>query len=178
MKIELEILNESEFPEIVEWVNRHDADFVIQWAGLTYTFPLTVDQMKHHYKNGINSASSGVYIYKIIEKEADEVVGTFQLARFDHTKKEAVIGRFLIKDQRYRGLGIGELALRQLVRMGFEQFGLSRIRLNVFNINKSAIRCYEKVGFVRGNVTERVYKSTKGEPWDNIEMIIDKECAV
>jgi RimJ/RimL family protein N-acetyltransferase len=95
------------------------------------------------------------------------------LARFDRIKNDAVVGRFMIKDQ-YRGQGIGELALRELVRIGFEEFQLSRIRLNVFNINKSAIRCYEKVGFVKRETTERVYKSTKGEYWDNYEMILNR----
>ncbi|MFD0711403.1 GNAT family N-acetyltransferase [Paenibacillus sp. GCM10027626] len=172
MNIKLELLNESDFETIVSWINNHDEDFMVQWAGLTYTFPLSIEQMLSHYHRGINSIESDVFIYKIVETASDEMIGSLQLCRFDSTKKEAVIGRFLIGDPKYRGAGIGSIALKQAVETGFGQFKLRKIRLNVFDFNRAAIRCYEKVGFSKGKITCDVYTSSQGMVWNNLEMIL------
>lgn len=39
--------------------------------------------------------------------------------------------------------------VRKIVEIGFEQLGLHRIELVVFDFNEAAIRCYEKCGFVK-----------------------------
>jgi len=174
MKIVLKTLKKSEFPQIVEWINAHDEDFIVQWAGNTYQFPLTVEQMEKHYSRGINSLDSDVFIYKIILEDTEEVIGTVQLCKFDSNNKEAVMGRFLLKDERYRGQGIGKAVVHKLVSLGFEEFQLDRIRLNVYDINERAIRCYESVGFRRMGLSEKVYKSAKGDYWGNIEMVLNK----
>ncbi|BCG60794.1 GNAT family N-acetyltransferase [Paenibacillus sp. URB8-2] len=144
MKIELKPLNTSDFSVVVEWVNQHDQDFLMQWAGPTYQFPLTVEQVEEHYSKGINSLESDVYLYMIKDLTNNEPIGSIQIGRFDINNKEAIIGRFLMKDDEgYRGQGIGRRALYQLVQMGFEIFQLNRIKLNVYDINKRAIECYE-----------------------------------
>ena len=40
MEIKLELLKESDFHTIVRWINSHDKDFLVQWAGLTYIHTL------------------------------------------------------------------------------------------------------------------------------------------
>lgn len=70
MATRLEVLEEQDFLQIVEWVNQYGEDFLIQWAGLTYRYPLTLDQMKSHYITGINSFDSDVFIYRIVDIEA------------------------------------------------------------------------------------------------------------
>lgn len=175
MEIQLELLKDSDLHTIVRWINRHDKDFMVQWAGLTYKFPLTVEQMQAHYCKGINSLESDVFIYKITEAASNELLGSLQICRFDTIKNEAVIGRFIIGDPNHRGSGIGTMALRKSVQIGFEQFGLKRIKLNVFDTNKYAIRCYESVGFTKEKLTENVYTTSHGVQWNNWEMILEKE---
>ena len=48
-----------------------------------------------------------------------------------------------------RDRGAGTWAVRELVRVGFEELGLRRIWLQVFAVNARAIRVYEKAGFTR-----------------------------
>lgn len=175
MDINLDISNESDFDTIVSWINNHDKDFMVQWAGLTYTFPLSVEQMKSHYHRGINSLDSDVFIYKITETTSNKMIGSLQFCRFDSIKKEVVIGRFIIGDSNHRGSGIGTIALKKAIQIGFMQFDLQKIRLNVYDINNAAIRCYERAGFKKGKITENVYTSSQGVQWSNWEMILDKE---
>lgn len=173
MKIDLELLNESDFEQIIHWVNRYSEDFIIQWAGLTYKYPLTLTQMKDHYRNGINSFESDVFIYKIINDK--RFIGTVQICRFNIQRKEAAIGRFLIGEEHDRGKGIGKIALNELVRVGFNDFGLNIIKLNVFDFNVQAINCYRAIGFRQSNYWERTYQDQDGQWWNNKEMSLKKE---
>lgn len=172
MEINIELLRESDFETIVKWINKHNEDFMVQWAGPTFTFPLTVEQMQNHYQKGINSVNADVFIYKITETSNREMIGTLQLCRFDSINNEAVIGRFLIGDSKYRGIGT---SLKKVVQIGFKRFNLKRIRLNIYDINDSAIRCYKRVGFMKGKITENVYTSSRGIQWNNYEIFLDKE---
>ena len=54
-----------------------------------------------------------------------------------------------IGEPAYRGRGYGTDAMRLLVGYGFRELDLHRIQLGVLVNNPRAIRCYEKVGFVR-----------------------------
>lgn len=175
MNIELQPLSQSEFFIIADWVNENDRDFLNLWAGNTYTYPVTVEKMEQHYSKGIHSVAAGVFLYKIIDTHSNEMIGSVQLGRIDPVNKEAVVGRFIIKNEAYRGQGIGTKVLNDLVQIGFEQLDLDRIRLNVFHINSRAMRCYEKVGFRKTYKKKKVYQALNGEYWDNIEMTLEKQ---
>jgi RimJ/RimL family protein N-acetyltransferase len=122
MKIQLIPLEIIDYFLVVEWVNEFDQDFLVQWAGLTYSFPLTIEQVKEHYSKGINSLESNVFIYMIMDLISHKPIGSIQLCRFDMINKEAIVGRFLIKDENHRGRGIGKRALNKLIQIGFETF--------------------------------------------------------
>lgn len=173
MMIKLDLLNESDFSQIVKWVNQYPKDFIVQWAGTTYEYPLTIEQMNAHYSKGINSVESDVFIYKIMAD--DQFIGSFQLCRFNWEAKEAIVGRFLIGDALNRGKGIGKKALNELVKIGFNQFGLEKIKLNVYEFNKQAIKCYESVGFKKSLYREKMYLDSNGVWWNNFEMTLRKE---
>lgn len=64
MEVYLEALSEQDFTTIIEWINQKDEDFIVQWAGLTYSYPLTIEQLKAHYSKGINTIESDVFIYR------------------------------------------------------------------------------------------------------------------
>jgi RimJ/RimL family protein N-acetyltransferase len=57
-----------------------------------------------------------------------------------------VISRVLVAPG-HRGNGIGTKMVEKAVRFGFEELGLHRLELRVFDFNRAAIQCYEKVGF-------------------------------
>src|SRR5690606_37690317 len=100
----LRLADESDLLTIIDWANAHDADFITQWAGRGFHYPLTLEQLKSRYPNGFNSIESGVFIYMIYNDHLEgECVGTVQFLRLNLETKESYIGRFLIKDERLRG---------------------------------------------------------------------------
>jgi RimJ/RimL family protein N-acetyltransferase len=70
-----------------------------------------------------------------------------------------------------RGRGIGEALVRAVQRAAFEDVGVHRLALGVYPHNETAIRLYERLGFVReGLLRETAYVS--GTWWSSIEMSI------
>ena len=53
----------------------------------------------------------------------------------------------LVGPDRLRGQGIGQAITRAVLPIAFEQLGVHRVDLNVFDYNAGAIACYQKVGF-------------------------------
>jgi RimJ/RimL family protein N-acetyltransferase len=76
-------------------------------------------------------------------REDGALVGTCQLI-LEGAQAELRI-RIGVRSAQSRG--IGTWAVRELVRRGFEELGLERIWLQVFDVNTRAIRAYEKAGF-------------------------------
>jgi GNAT superfamily N-acetyltransferase len=69
-----------------------------------------------------------------------------------------VVGRVLIDPAR-RGEGLGTALMHEIVRVGFDELGLHRLQLGVYDFNLEAIACYERVGFV---IEGRMRDSTRG----------------
>lgn len=84
--------------------------------------------------------------FAVILREDDRIIGNISLFDINHVHRNAQCG-LVIGDEQDRGKGYGTEALRLLVKYGFETLNLNNIMLKVFEFNKIAIACYEKVGF-------------------------------
>ncbi|GEM_PF-123141 len=172
--IRLESLQKEDFKKIVEWNESHSAEFLLQWAGPVYEYPLTEEQLERYFDNYVIKEKDTLFVYKIINVETSEIVGTIELNEKDRTNKIGRIGRFLIGEESYRGKGTGKEALKEAIRIGFEKLKLNKITLGVFDFNISAIRCYESVGFVIEEYKEN-YRKIGNDYWNLYEMGITKE---
>ena len=72
------------------------------------------------------------------------------------------------------GKGYGTAALREVLRMGFEEMGLHRIHLEAFGGNARGLRCYEKCGFRREGL-HRQARWKRGRWVDVVSMAILQE---
>ena len=80
----------------------------------------------------------------------------------------------LIGDKTQWNKGYGAAALREVLRIGFEEMGLHRIHLQAFAENARGIRCYEKCGF-RHEGLHRQARWKRGEWRDMVSMAILRE---
>lgn len=74
-------------------------------------------------------------------------IGSAGFHAIDWRVRAAEFG-IMIGDKNYWSKGYGTDAVRTLAGFGFGELNLNRIYLRVFDYNRRAIRCYEKVGFV------------------------------
>jgi len=84
--------------------------------------------------------------YSIIDLETDELIGNCGFLDIDHVNQTAEAGLF-IGNKTYWNKGYGTEALSLLIDYGFKALNLHNVMLRVYEFNKGAIRCYEKIGF-------------------------------
>ncbi len=78
----------------------------------------------------------------------DEPVGVVSLANISHANSSADLS-VIVGDEKNRDQGLGTEAIRILLGYAFEDLGLNRVALSVFEFNGTAIHAYEKLGFKR-----------------------------
>ena len=116
---------------IIRWTNSKGADFLQQWAGDAWLYPLTIEALNalpHCFR--IETEGSFIGMIRQIRVEGSNV----------H------IGRFLINPS-LTGKGLGTSAMQLFIVMLFENKRVHSISLNVFDDNPSAKGLYTKLGF-------------------------------
>lgn len=157
-------LDERDYGQIVEWID--SPKLLTQWGGTPFSYPLTEDQLREHYetdderpqRKGFKAVVDG------------DMVGTIELDRINRRHDSAAISRVFV-DPDHRNRGVGKAMVRRTVDWGFDDLGLHRIHLAVFEFNDPAISCYQTVGFVcEGLRRDSHYHD--GEYWTTVLMSV------
>lgn len=172
--IKLGLLEKEELIKIIEWNENKSSDDLLQWAGPMYSYPLTLEQLDNYFLSEVKKDNSNIFVYKIIEDDTNEIIGTVELRETDKDKRIGRVCRFLIGKEGNRGRGIGTKVLKEVLRIGFEDIKFEKITLGVFDFNDNAIRCYENAGFTKEGFKENARKSSNGY-WSLCEMAISKD---
>jgi RimJ/RimL family protein N-acetyltransferase len=114
---------------------------------------------------------AGALIYKAVDEDNGKVVGHISLGGISRKNSSARISRVLVGDPHYAGKGVCSAMIKAVIAIGFGELLLHRISLGVYDFNVSAIRCYERCGFVREGVQRDVLKHDN-EYWSLLEMSI------
>jgi RimJ/RimL family protein N-acetyltransferase len=167
--IRLEYFTKEDFAQLIRWISTEE--LLTNWSGSLFRFPLTDDSLDWYLEDTNDLRKSDALIYKAIDGETGEVIGHISLGGISRKNRSARISRVLVGDNAQRGKGICTEMIREVVRIGFEELNLHRISLGVYDFNHSAIRCYEKAGFVKEGV-QRDILLHKNEFWSLLEMSI------
>lgn len=144
-KIKIEKLNPDNADIIVNWCKDKDENFLRQWAGMGYSYPLTKNQICERLAQGA----------EIFELHLDEeMVGTIELISRDNQNNTALIGRFVL-DPSITGKGIGTKMMTAFLQYCKEKLGIAQAQLFVFDFNIGAYKCYQKCGFIEVERVER-----------------------
>lgn len=133
---------------IVKWNENKDADFLEQWAGRGYSFPITIAQI---HKRIELQTQSDYSLFKIVTDDC--VIGTIELMNINREENTADVGRFLLNPQ-WTGKGFGTKAMHAFLKRVFRD-GIEKVSLFVFDNNLSAFYCYQNVGF---KVVDRIQR--------------------
>jgi RimJ/RimL family protein N-acetyltransferase len=163
--IELFPLTASDFETLVTWITSRKQE--IQWAGRTFRFPLDHVQLQT-YLNTCRGTDPERLAFKAVDSNNREMLGGINLHRIDWENRLGRLGLVIVSPRR-RAEGIGTHMVKLALAMGFETYDLHRIELGVFDFNFSAIRCYERCGFVREGVQRHACRY-KNEYWNLVMM--------
>ena len=139
--IKLESFKKSDFKQLINWINSEE--FLIQWSGNAFTFPLDEQQLEKYIE------SANTLAFKVVDEETSDVIGHISLGQIDNINKSARIGKVLVGNTKMRGRSIGKHMMKAVLHIAFDELKLHRVTLGVYDFNISAISCYEKIGFVK-----------------------------
>ena len=115
---------------------------------------------------------SEVFIYKAVDSRTGAAVGHISIANIDWEQKSGRLSRVLVGSAAERSRGYGQAMVRAVLAVGFEQLGLQRLGLGVYDFNDKALHCYERCGFQHIGTLRHIVRY-EDEYWSSVEMSLE-----
>jgi RimJ/RimL family protein N-acetyltransferase len=165
--VRLEPFGKNDFQQLITWIG--DERLLMNWSGSLFRFPLTEESLDWYIRDTNIPGISEAFVYKVIEGETGAVIGHISLGGLSWKNRSARISRVLIGEASQQGKGFCQSMIKAVLKTGFEELGLHRIGLGVYDFNKAAIRCYEKAGMrVEGITRDTLFYNNAY--WSMVEM--------
>ena len=156
-------------------LGRGDAELILPWVNdqeVTRTLllhrPINLESEEEFLAKAATSQTD--FIFGIVEKTSDRLVGVVGLPQIDYRNRHSSFGSF-IGDKSKWGKGYGTEATFLTVQYAFGTLNLNRVWLHVSADNPAAIRAYEKVGFRKeGLLRQHLYRD--GQHLDILAMAV------
>jgi len=159
--ISLQRFNKDDIPTLLSWLQGTDEEFLVQFAGTNYHFPLDEEQLRQTLEDPDTLA------FKAVDSEGS-MIGHCQLLRIDPILHCATIARVMVEPGQ-RNLGHGEAMVKALIGYASRELHVRRLILRVFDFNQPAYRCYRNLGFAQVS-REAVYYPIIHKTWYRITM--------
>jgi RimJ/RimL family protein N-acetyltransferase len=157
--IELHSTSVESIARLTDWVRGPDELF--DWAGASFAHPLDESQLADHLAESDDEHEPFRLPFDGLRPGADKPVGYVELCQVEPSHGSGTICRMLVAPSARRA-GVGGALTRAALARGFEELGLHRIDLRVFDDNEAAIRMYEGVGFRAEGVLRDVRRDHTG----------------
>ncbi len=156
-KIRIRPIERNDLPAFVEWLSDPQVR-----ENLGIHNPLSMAREERWFEHVLEGPEDEhPYVIEFKEDGKWRMIGNLALFGINTLDRSAEIG-IVIGDKASWNKGYGCEAMKLMVGRGFNDLGLHRIFLRVFETNPRGIRCYEKAGFVHeGRLREAVWKNGK-----------------
>lgn len=148
----LQPFTSKDYSLLIGWITTETLNY--QWSGSQFTFPLTQRQLVEHYSN----ETAQPFLFHVNGRK----VGFVELFRVNNDTQR--ICRVFIHPD-FQGQGLAFRMLKRVIALAVSENERSDITLSVFSHNRSAIHCYQKLGFVRTDIVKNT-KFVEGRYWD------------
>jgi diamine N-acetyltransferase len=143
-RIRLRAPERDDLPTFVNWINDPEVR-----SGLSLFLPISMAQEERWFDDMLKRPVEEHPLSIEVRNENDwAIIGNIGYFEYDSIARSAEAG-ILIGEKDYWNKGYGTEAMKILLKHGFETLNLNRVFLRVYEDNPRAIRCYEKVGFIR-----------------------------
>ncbi|MFE3324706.1 GNAT family N-acetyltransferase [Streptomyces sp. NPDC059176] len=147
---------------------------VLLFTGSAGDAPLPEEQLRSWY--GTRGDQEDRLDLGVVDRSTGALVGEVVLYEWDRRNLSCSFRTLIGPGGRNRGLGTE--ATRLIVGYAFDQLGLNRVSLGVFDFNPRARRAYEKAGFVAEGTEREVLRHEGGWIDATIMSILAREWAV
>lgn len=132
-------VSRKHIPRIAKWMNDIEVLKYLAQFPKKHTEETAKAFLEKSIKD-LNSHYYGIYLNN------GKLIGSTDLTEVDGVHRTASLG-IVIGEKEYWGKGYGTEAITLLVDYGFNVLNLNNIFLSLYDFNKRAYKCYEKVGF-------------------------------
>jgi RimJ/RimL family protein N-acetyltransferase len=139
---------------------------LLTWAGSSFSYPLDEQQLAAY---AARAQGPDLRSWMGRDPGTGECVGHVSL-RIDAARASGRLGRVLVAPAA-RGRGYGAAMVERVLATAFGELGMERVELGVFVHNVSAVRLYERLGFVDDG-EPRVVEQLDGRPWSAQQMVL------
>ena len=130
--------------------------------------PMNPEEVERYFRARVLGGDTLSYAIHLAQN--DRLIGSATFSQLD-LANGSVTYHITIGERDCWGLGYGTEATELMLELAFEQLGLHRVALAVFEFNRRAIRSYEKAGFrIEGRLRDTILRD--GRHWDEISMSI------
>jgi RimJ/RimL family protein N-acetyltransferase len=135
------------------------------------TEPMSPEEVERYFRARVLGGDT--LSYAIHLADTDRLIGSATFSQLD-VANGTVTYHITIGEKDSWGQGYGTEATELMLELAFDQLGLHRVALAVFEFNRRAIRSYEKAGFrVEGRLRDTIFRD--GRHWDEISMSVLEE---
>lgn len=153
-------INQDDYELYTRWLNDLDISIGLMTASKIIT-PEKEREILAHLQNT-------EYNFAIVDRQRHTLIGNIGILNIDTLNRCAEIGVFIGKKED-QSKGYGQESLNLILDFGFNILNFHNMYLKVYDYNKIAISCYEKVGFKEaGRLRET--KIIAGQKFDTIYM--------
>lgn len=153
----------KDFPYLQKWIG--DTRTHTLWCAGSLPFPLTQENFQTMLAE--KERDFGACGYTFTENDGKPV--GFLMYNVNDSENSGFTS-FIVVDSSLRGKGYGTQMLNHLLRYAFTVTNVSKVRLNVFDVNERARKCYEKAGFSVESFTPDTL-TYEGESWGRYLMV-------
>ena len=150
------------YADLISWVDNEEQ--LMQFAGPEFSFPLTVEQLDKALTD------KNRYAFRVVDDSTNTAIGHCEIYL---TQKSAYLGRILIADKEQRGKGYGQQIVNLLLDYAFNKLDRDLAKLNVFDWNIGAIKCYQKAGFAM-SPDKKHSRKIQNKVWNTLTMQLNK----
>lgn len=156
-----------DYDYIEKWVNDERTHRL--WCGEAVPYPLSRESLAGLLEKDAREWCG----YGFMATEDDGTPGGFFCYSVNAADNSGFL-KFVVLDPGLRGRGWGTRMMKLALKYAFEITGVLRVRINVFDVNQGARRCYEKAGFVLEETEEGACRYG-GEEWGRCRMAAERD---
>lgn len=156
-RVRLRAVTREDIPRFVEWLN--DPEVI---EGLVIYLPFSMEDETRWF-DGLASRPPEERPLAIDIRAGEDWthIGSCGFHEFNWRHRSAEIG-IAIGNKEFWNQGFGTETVRLMLRHGFDTFNLNRVFLRVYEMNRRAVRSYEKAGLtLEGRLRQARYHNGK-----------------
>lgn len=148
--MKLRKLEKKDAPLMLEWM--HD-DSVVHFMGANFA-EKTIEDCENFVDYSQNTTED---LHLAIIDDNDEYMGTVSLK---HINRDLKLAEFAVTVRKSAmGKGYSAYGMKEIIRIGVEEYGLDKVIWCVSRLNERAVRFYDKNGYQRITEVPEYYKN-------------------